>query len=176
MIMEKARTVAVERGKLAPFVDRISGRGTREDFWGAFDGAAGRFALDRIEITEFRAVVNELMRDASGTAAQQDHAADVAGGREWPVMPVDGSGRMGAGERVVVALTAVACTLVLLWVAFLGGLFGSPEAAPARYGSGVVSVDTDALPSADCWYEVTLTDADGSPGGAKTATAEPLCP
>lgn len=52
---------------------------------------------------------------------------------------------------------------------------GVPERS-AKYGTESVRLDLEALPNADCWYEVGMRDVDGKPGGAKTAHVEPMCP
>lgn len=209
--MDTNKIVTVERARLAPFIERVSGADMRESFRDAFDGAAGRFALGKIEAPEFRAIVHELTRDAAGTASQQDRDAGTArvwgtganapenvtreprGRARWAVWPTDGSGTLTAVERIVYGVTAVLVAAVLVWVGVLIGTHGNdgsaertgtasvgatlPDSWPGgKYGTPEIKLDMDNLPSSDCWYEVTMTDTDGEPGGMKIANIEPLCP
>lgn len=121
--------ITSERRRLAPFIDRLNGRDAREGYRAIFENAAGRFALGKIDGPEFTGIVGELIRDASGDAAQQDRDAD----REaWATMPTDGSGHMGRAERVVVFLAGVFSAVVLVWIGLLmAGVFGTSPDAPA---------------------------------------------
>lgn len=76
----------------------------------------------------------------------------------------------------VLVLVVVVLAGVGVWVlATQWAVTERPEMS-GRFGTPAITLDVDALPSADCWYEVTLTDDDGEPGGRKTAHIEPLCP
>lgn len=166
--------VSSQRARFAPYVEQLSGTEMREDFRGAFENAAGRYALGRMDGTEFRAVVGELIRDASGTAYRQDRAAARAAehgspfpdpdGTPWATMPVDGSGRMGRAERAVVFLTGVASVIVLVWLGFLAsGVFGtSPDAPAVNLPAATVAdardVNTDMITRGAYWSWEAATE------------------
>lgn len=128
------KIVTAERSRLAPFIERLSGSEMRVDFRDAFESAAGRYALGRIDVAEFRAVVGELIRDAAGTSAGQDRAADARS----PLAPP--AERLTVPERVVYGAIGVGCVLVLVWLAYLLSGFGSFPDAPA-YPSVVPAVN-----------------------------------
>ncbi|QBZ72221.1 hypothetical protein SEA_KRADAL_335 [Streptomyces phage Kradal] len=160
--MDTNKIVTVERARLAPFIERVSGADMREGFRDAFDGAAGRFALGKIEAPEFRAIVHELTRDAAGTASQQDRDAgtarvwgtgtnapeNVTRARRWATWPTDGSGRLGPVERVVYIVTAVLVAVVLVWVGVLVGKHGSGGSVGAGVsGAAPVAAESDTPPA-----------------------------
>lgn len=161
------RIITAERGRLVPHIERLAGIETRDSFWGAFESAASRFALGKLDAPEFRAVVGELTRDASGTAAQQDRNADTGAPcgavadttvrNPWATMPTDGSGTMGRAERAVVFLTGVVSAVVLVWIGFLiTGMVGtSPDAPPlnipAATAADMREADTDMITRGAYW-------------------------
>jgi hypothetical protein len=153
--MEKL--VSSQRARLAPDIEQISGTEMREDFRGAFENAAGRFALGRIDAGEFRAVVGELIRDASGTAYQQDRAAERAAAlpdpdarAPWATMPTDGSGTLTVPERVVYGVIGAACLFVLVMIAWTTGMIGGSSPDAPRTPSQVVS-DADMITQGGYW-------------------------
>lgn len=153
------RIITAERGRMVPHIERLAGIETRDSFWGAFESAASRFALGKLDAPEFRAVVGELTRDAAGAAAQQDRNADTGtDAREpWATMPTDGSGQMGRAERAVVFLTGVVSAVVLVWIGFLiTGVVGtSPDAPalniPAATVADMREADTDMITRGAYW-------------------------
>jgi len=83
------------------------------------------------------------------------------------------------GVRVVVLLGSIAHTPrpVAGVSSVANGADFTSDAWPAgRFGTPRVTLDLDALASADCWYEVSMLDRDGKPGGIKLAQIEPVCP
>lgn len=166
------RIVTAERGKLSPHIERVNGADLRDSFWQHFDGAAGRFALGKIDAPEFRGIARELMRDAVGTASQQDRdagaarlwgtGADMAEREPWATMPTDGSGALTLPEKIVYSLIGAACVVALLVMGWTFGVIGGSDAdapAPAdtRTPSQVVS-DADLITQGGYWtWEVTET-------------------
>lgn len=116
--MESVQIARTYRVRLSRELERVSGREMREHFRRTFEETVARLALGRIDGAEFREIADELIRDARGTAAQQDRTAD---GQPWATMPTDGSGRVGPFARWVFGLTAAAClvavglTVALVW-------------------------------------------------------------
>ena len=110
--------------------------------------------------------------------------------------------RLTGAERILYAVIAVVCVGIGVRVAVLlgsishsvarpvaeasappslanvanGGDFTSDAWVAGKFGTPHVSLDLDALPSSDCWYEVSMLDRDGKPGGIKLAQIEPVCP
>lgn len=150
--------IASELRRLTPFIERLSGSDIRGGFRDAFENAAGRYALGKINDQEFRAVVQELIRDAAGTAAQQDRAADgIAQYREpWATMPQD-EYRMPWRSRVLAGLSL---TLLAVLMALLGWTLRTPSAAPEStpHSPAGVSVDADLITTGGYWsWSVTET-------------------
>jgi hypothetical protein len=139
---QQQNVITTERRRLAPHIERVNGRDIREGFREIFDRAASRYALGKIDGPEFAEIVNELIRDAAGTAAGQDRETDAR--EPWATMPVDGSGRLGSAERVVFGVIGAGCVAVLLMVAWLLGTFGSNPDAPDRPVPPVTVVGTPA--------------------------------
>lgn len=141
--METNRVVAAERKRLRPSIERLDSRDTRDSFRRTFNDVAGRFALGRIDGTEFREIVGELARNAAETATRQDRSASVArtsgtsanvpgnspSARRkrapWATRAADGSGRLTTVERVLFTVLAVAVAAVLVWIGVLAGTHGS---------------------------------------------------
>lgn len=108
--------------------------------------------------------------------------------------------RLTVAERILYAVIAVVCVGIGVRVAVLLGSVSHSVARPVasapaslanvangadftsdawvagKFGTPRVSLDLDALPSSDCWYEVSMLDRDGRPGGIKLAQIEPVCP
>lgn len=124
--------ITSERSRLERALRRVNGATVRREFRAALDGAAGRYALGRLDETGFRAVVGELVRDAEGTAVQQDREADRTA---WATMPRDGSGRLTLPERITYSLIGAACAAALVLLAWTTGLIGGSDTdadAPAQ--------------------------------------------
>jgi hypothetical protein len=105
-------------------------------------------------------------------------------------------GRLSVAERILYMAIAVLSVAIGVRVAvLLGSIAHTPrpvagvsanvangadftsDAWPAgKFGTPRVTLDLDALASADCWYEVSMLDRDGKPGGIKLAQIEPVCP
>jgi hypothetical protein len=139
---QQQNVITAERRRLAPHIERVNGRDVRESFREIFDRAAGRYVLGKIDGPEFAEIVNELIRDAAGTAAGQDRETDAR--EPWATMPVDGSGQLRTSERVVVGVIGAGCVAVLLMVAWLLGTFGNNPDAPDRPVLPVTVVGTPA--------------------------------
>lgn len=136
--------ITAERRRLAQHIERLSGANTRAKFWTIFDNAAGAFARGRYDAGEFRGIVGELIRDAEGTAAQQDRAADGLEMRERTSMP----------ERIVYALIGAASVAALLIMAWTTGLLGGSDAdapAPAPRTPATVVQDADLITQGGYW-------------------------
>lgn len=132
-----------------------------------------------------------------------DRKAERANRRApWATMPTDGSGRVGKAERglflsiIVVAVIGIAYGFAASLGLLMDTASGTERPAqtsvtvPAasvsesatesgtggKFGTPRITLDLNALPSSDCWYEVTMRDVDGMPGGQKIADIQPLCP
>lgn len=147
--------IAAERRRLAPHIERVSGAEMRAEFQAIFNNVAGTFARGGYDVGEFRGIVGELIRDAAGTAAQQDRAADSAGVREpWATMPQDRSGRMSLPERIVTGLIATTCLAALAVMGWTLGLFGGSDAnvpSPAPRTPAAVVQDADLITRGGYW-------------------------
>lgn len=140
--MDTNKIITGERARLERALKCVKGADNRETFRATLDRAAGRYALGRMDAGEFRAVAGELVRDADGTAAQQEREADAA---PWATMPTDGSGSLGRIGRVVVALTLAACLVAAGWIGALVATGADAREAPA--GSAQVPVTVTGLPA-----------------------------
>jgi hypothetical protein len=180
------KIVSVERARLAPFVERVNGGEMRESFRDAFERAAGRYMLGRIEAREFRGITGELIRDAAGTAAQQDRdagtaklwgTAETSGKRSrWAVWPTDGSARLNVAERVVYAVTGAVSVVVLVWLGFLmAGVLGtSPDAPALNIPTATVADkrDADMLTRGASWSWSAYTECGNGPASCDAVLAE----
>jgi hypothetical protein len=183
--------------EFAPVLDRLD-RPDRVEFLDAWTSAVGRFEDGKIRTAEFRAIVRELGRDARGTAHTPD-AGDLpdlvtvlpdgteldgyTDGREVPPVPFRDRWAVLPVWRVWVAALVLPILGALFMIAgqSLAESFRAPAPVPAvepggRFGTPRITLDLERLPSSDCWYEVTMTDTDGEPGGPKVAHVAPLCP
>lgn len=169
------KIITAERARLAPHVDRVSGMDMRDSLWGGFESAASRFALGKLDAPEFRAVAGELVRDAAGTASQQDRDADAGAREPWATMPTDGSGVMGRAERTVVFLTGVLSAVVLVWLGFLvTGMFGTSPDAPPAYIPAATAADvreTDMITRGAYWSWEAATECGRGNVSCDTALA-----
>lgn len=198
---QNERVIRAEWGGLAPLVDKVNGREARDEMRAVFESAADAYARGRYNDAEFRGIVGELIRDASGMIAQQDRSADAypalvtvpAGRGPWAVMPRDGDAVARAASRVLLWVVMACATLAALWVVVLtvrmvtdagddvpadtpGVSLVGASLTGAEGAAGGVVVDVGTLPSPDCWYAVGTVDGDGFPGGRKVTRVTVHCP
>ncbi|MFE0472590.1 hypothetical protein ACFW2V_13345 [Streptomyces sp. NPDC058947] len=110
--MAQNNIITAERRRMAPYIERVNGFTAREELRGAFDGAAGRYLLGRIDDTEFRAITAELIRDAAGLTAEQDRKADAR--QPWATVPTDGSGGLTRWQWALLGVIVVTCLLAMV--------------------------------------------------------------
>lgn len=115
--MDTHRIISAERRRLAPHIERVNGFNARGDFLAGFEREAGRFALGRVDETQFRTTVGEMIRDAAGVASGQDREADDR--QPWATMPTDGSGRLARWQWALVGAVMAACFLATVRIAGL---------------------------------------------------------
>lgn len=142
-----SQEIETARGSLAPHFDAL-----RADqgalLWEAFGAAAAAYRSARSEgpaADRFAGVVRELERDARGTLAGFPREVPPMPSRApWATMPTDGSGRVGAAERILYAVTGTLCIAVLLIMGFLVSGAGSSPDAPGADTRGAAQVVSDA--------------------------------
>jgi len=144
-------------------------------FWETFGAAAAAYRGARSEGTaadRFAGTVNELIRDARGTAsnpmmlrgapvpAEYALPAEPVGEippmpsrKPWATMPTDGSGRLTLPERILYSVIGGVCVAVLLILGFLVSGSGSSPDAPAAdtRNAGQVVTDADLITQGGYW-------------------------
>ncbi len=99
----------------------------------------------------------------------------------WATMPADGSGTASTAERVVTAILTAACTLVLVWVAWLvwspGTASAPPASAPAAGSApvrdaGTVLREADLIMRGGSWSQETAKGCAAGPAACDVALRE----
>lgn len=160
------------------------------NFWEAFGAAAARYRAARSEgpaARDFAGVVQELKRDAAGTASNPKYVRGAPVPAEYPLpspsrapwatMPTDGSGRLTLAERVTYSLIGAASVAALLIMAWVAGMFGSsPDAPPApsltSYAAEARDGDAAMITRGAYWSWEAYTECGNGPAACDAVLRE----